>query len=202
MPRLTRPPVSDDWLVVGLGNPGPQYSTTRHNLGKMALEKWAANLSASPKKLKRHGDVWEHFSRLGSRIWLATLSSFMNRSGSPTRGIMSFHKVVTQRLVIVHDDLDLPFGAIKLKFGGGGGGHNGVRDVVQALGTAEFFRVRVGIGRPAGQISAADYVLQKFSNEQAAGLQEILQRIIEAAECLVEEGLLDAQQKFHPLKPF
>lgn len=188
-----------NWLVVGLGNPGPGYSVTRHNLGRMALQKWVEDLPEPPKKLKNYGYVWTYDLGQNSnpKIFIVTLSSFMNRSGSPLRSIMSFYKVAAAKLIVVHDDLDLNFGAIRLKFGGGAGGHNGVRDIIQALGTNEFFRVRAGVGRPNGSISAADYVLQEFSDEQASELSNLLTRIVEASECLIQEGLLSAQQRIH-----
>ena len=197
--RRNRNSDPSNWLVVGLGNPGSQYSATRHNLGRMALEKWVVDMPRPPKKFKSHGYVWTGDLGLNSnsRVFIATLSSFMNRSGSPLKSIMSSYKVAAAQLIVVHDDIDLSFGAIKLRFGGGAGGHNGVRDIIQTLGTNEFFRVRAGVGRPDESISAAEYVLQEFSEEQAGELSNLLTKVVEASECLIEEGLLSAQQRIH-----
>jgi len=132
---------------------------------------------------------------------LAALSSFMNRSGGPVQAMLAFHKIPPKQLVVVHDDLDLPFGVVRLKFGGGHAGHNGLKDIQRALGTPDFARVRVGIGRPEDPRPMADYVLQRFSAEHQEQLPAIMRLACDAVEALVTEGLTAAQQKIHPPRP-
>jgi peptidyl-tRNA hydrolase, PTH1 family len=190
------------WLVAGLGNPGPGYASNRHNVGQMALEELAT----------RHGG---RFSRHRSNTMLAEVRtapggpklvlvkplSYMNTSGGPVSSAAAYFGIPPERVVVLHDDLDLPFESIKLKADGGHGGQNGVRDVIKALATAEFARVRIGIGRPAGRQDAADYVLRDFPAAEKARLPFVLGDAADAVELLVSEGLLAAQQKFHGPRP-
>lgn len=152
------------------------------------------------QKFKSHGVLASVTHPAGFTLRLGALSSFMNRSGNPVQAMLAFHKIPTGHLIVVHDDLDLPHGTIRLKFGGGHAGHNGLKDIARALGTLDFFRVRVGIGRPDDPRPVADYVLQRFSPEQEAGLPAVLREACDALEVLVTEGLTSAQQKVHPPK--
>lgn len=150
------------------------------------------------QKFKSHGVLATVSHAAGFTLRLAALSSFMNRSGGPVQAMLAFHKIPPAQLVVVHDDLDLSHGTIRLKFGGGHAGHNGLKDIARALGTLDFHRVRVGIGRPDDPRPMADYVLQRFSADQEAQLPGVLRLACDAVEALVTEGLTAAQQKIHP----
>lgn len=194
--------MSDAWLIVGLGNPGPQYERTRHNVGQLVIDELAARRSEAFRAHKANARVAETWLRPGAaKLVLAKPNSFMNVSGGPVAGLAQFYGIPPERVVIVHDELDIPFDAVRLKVGGGHGGHNGVRDVAKALGTPEFPRVRVGIGRPPGRQDAADWVLQPFP---AAAREELALAVSDAADAverLVADGLLAAQQVHHAPRP-
>jgi PTH1 family peptidyl-tRNA hydrolase len=200
---LVPPDVTGPWLVVGLGNPGPEYAGNRHNVGAMVLDVLGKRLGGSFKRHKARAAVLE--GRLGvqpggapgPRAVLAKPSSYMNESGGPVAGLAQFYAVEPGRLVVVHDELDIPFGDIRLKRGGGEGGHNGLRSVTRSLGTKDYLRVRVGIGRPPGRMDAADYVLRDFSGTERKALGVLLEDAADAVRLLVSEGLLNAQQLVH-----
>ncbi|WP_035926555.1 aminoacyl-tRNA hydrolase [Kocuria rosea] len=190
--------MSDAWLVVGLGNPGPEYARTRHNVGQMVLDELASRLGGSFKVHKARAQVLE--SRLrpgGPRVVLAKPMTYMNTSGGPVAGLAKFYGIPAERVVAVHDEIDIPFAALKLKIGGGEGGHNGLRDMSKALSTKDYYRVRVGVGRPPGRMDAASYVLKPFSSTEGKELPFLLDDAADAVEQLVENGLLEAQQRFH-----
>lgn len=190
--------MADTWLIVGLGNPGPRYERTRHNVGQMVIAELAARRGEHLRAHKANARVAETWLRPGAaKLVLATPNSFMNVSGGPVSQLARFYDVPAERTVLVHDELDIPFDAIKLKTGGGNGGHNGIRDVAKALGTADFPRVRVGIGRPPGRQDPAEWVLDPFSSAERAALPLLLGEAADAVELLVDEGLLAAQQKHH-----
>ena len=190
--------MAESWLVVGLGNPGPRYEATRHNVGQMVVAELAARRSETLRAHKANARAAESWLRPGGpRLVLATPNSFMNVSGGPVSSLARFYDVPPERVVIVHDELDIPFDTVKLKIGGGHGGHNGVRDVAKALGTADFPRVRVGIGRPPGRQDPADWVLDPFSSTERAALPSLIGDAADAVELLVDEGLLAAQQRWH-----
>lgn len=190
--------VSDAWLVVGLGNPGPQYEATRHNVGQMALDVLADRIGARFAGHKTNSRVAEGFLRPGGpKLVLAKSNGYMNTSGGPVSALAKYFAVPAERVIVLHDELDLPFDSLKLKQGGGHGGHNGLRDIAKALGTPEFLRVRIGIGRPPGQQDAADFVLKPFAKAERDALGVLLEDAADAAESLVDEGLLNAQQRFH-----
>jgi peptidyl-tRNA hydrolase, PTH1 family len=149
-------------------------------------------------KFKSHGMTASITHPAGLTMRLATLSSFMNRSGNPVQAMMAFHKIPAGNLVVVHDELDLAPGVVRLKFGGGHAGHNGLRDIAQALGTGDFFRIRVGIGRPETRQPTADYVLGRFSADAEAALPQTIALCCEAIEALVTKGLEPAQGLIHP----
>ncbi len=190
--------MSDAWLVVGLGNPGPEYARTRHNVGQMVLDELATRLGGGFKVHKARAQVLE--SRLrpgGPRVVLAKPMTYMNTSGGPVAGLAKFYDIPAERVIAVHDEIDIPFAALKLKIGGGEGGHNGLRDMSKALSTKDYYRVRVGVGRPPGRMDAASYVLKPFSSTERKELPFLLDNAADAVEQLVENGLLEAQQKFH-----
>jgi PTH1 family peptidyl-tRNA hydrolase len=189
--------VADDpWLVVGLGNPGPRYAGNRHNVGFMVLDLLAERVGARFKAHKGRADVVE--GRLGAhRVVLAKPMSFMNVSGGPVASLRDFYKIPAERIVVVHDELDLPFGTIRLKRGGGDNGHNGLRSLSQSLGTKDYLRVRWGIGRPPGRQDPADFVLKDFSAVEHKELPFLIDRAADATEALLAGTLEQAQNTFH-----
>jgi PTH1 family peptidyl-tRNA hydrolase len=190
--------MAETWLVVGLGNPGPRYELTRHNVGQLVVDELAARRSEAFRQHKSNARTAETWLRPGgAKIILAKPNSFMNVSGGPVAGLAKFYGIEPDRVVVVHDELDIPFDTIKLKVGGGHGGHNGVRDVAKALGTADFPRVRVGIGRPMGRQDAADWVLDPFGAAERQNLGILVADAADAVEQLIDEGLVAAQQKHH-----
>ena len=189
---------SDRWLVVGLGNPGPDYAGNRHNVGQMVITELAARSGATLKSHRAGAAVAETRTAPGGpRVVLAKPSSFMNVSGGPVIGLLRYFDIPPARLIVVHDELDLPFDTLRLKFGGGHGGHNGIRDIIAAIGTPEFVRIRVGIGRPPGRQSAADFVLRDFSSTERATLPNSIADAADAAELIITDGLTAAQLKVH-----
>ena len=190
--------MAETWLVVGLGNPGVRYENTRHNVGQMVIAELASRRGETLRAHKANARVAESWLRPGgAKLVLATPNSYMNVSGGPVSQLARFYDVPADRVVLVHDELDIPFDTIKLKTGGGHGGHNGIRDVAKALGTPDFPRVRVGIGRPPGRQDPADWVLDPFSSAERAALPVLVSEAADAVELLVGEGLLAAQQKHH-----
>ena len=190
--------MDDLWVVVGLGNPGPGYAGNRHNVGQMALAQLADRASATFKNHKANASVAE--GRTGGstpRLVLAKPNTFMNLSGGPVAALLRFYKVPPERLIVLHDELDLPFDTVRLKFGGGHGGHNGIRDTIAALGTGDFTRVRIGIGRPPGRQPAADFVLKDFAGPEREVLPNLLTDAADAVEAIAADGLTAAQLKFH-----
>jgi len=190
--------MAETWLIVGLGNPGPRYEATRHNIGQMVVDELARRRGEGFREHKGGARVVETWLRPGAdKLVLAKPNSFMNVSGTPVAALARFYSVPPERTVVVHDELDIPFDALKLKTGGGHGGHNGVRDVARAIGTADFPRVRVGIGRPPGRQDPADWVLSPFGKAERETLGVLVADAADAVELLVAEGLLAAQQKHH-----
>jgi peptidyl-tRNA hydrolase, PTH1 family len=186
-------------VVVGLGNPGPRYAGNRHNVGALVADELADRAGGGKFKAHKAGaDVLE--GRLGGRrVVLAKPRSFMNVSGGPVAGVARFFKVEPADIVVVYDELDLPFATVRLKLGGGENGHNGLRSITKSLGTKEYHRVRVGIGRPPGRMDPADFVLRDFSKVEGKELPFLLDRAADAVEALVANGLEVAQNTFHAL---
>ncbi|UJP10578.1 aminoacyl-tRNA hydrolase [Microbacterium sp. KUDC0406] len=190
--------MTSTWLVIGLGNPGPRYEATRHNIGQMVVDELAARRDERFREHKAGARVVETWLRPGGdKLVLAKLNSFMNVSGGPAAGLAKFYSVDPEHVIVVHDELDIPFDTLKLKTGGGHGGHNGVRDIAKALGTPDFPRVRAGIGRPPGRQDPADWVLAPFGAAERKTLPIFLSDAADAVELLVSEGLVAAQQKHH-----
>ncbi|MGR0318343.1 aminoacyl-tRNA hydrolase [Agromyces sp. ZXT2-3] len=186
------------WLVVGLGNPGAQYAGNRHNVGQMVVDELAARIGATFKSHKTPSRVAEGFLGPGRpKLVLAKPNGYMNTSGGPVSALLKFYSLGVDRLIVVHDELDIPFDTVRLKRGGGHGGHNGLRDIQKAAGSPDFTRVRVGIGRPPGRMDAADYVLRDFAGPERADLPNLLSDAADAVEAVVSDGLVAAQQRFH-----
>lgn len=193
----------DTWLLIGLGNPGPSYAKNRHNVGAMVIDELVRRGGTSLSRHKARAQVAEF--RLGvlpggapgPKVVGAVPSSYMNESGGPVSGLLQYFSVPPERLVVVHDELDIPFDDVRLKRGGGEGGHNGLRSISKSIGTKDYLRVRVGIGRPPGRMEAADYVLRDFTGTERKVLPLLLDTAADAAEAVVLEGLTAAQNRFH-----
>jgi PTH1 family peptidyl-tRNA hydrolase len=195
-------PTTDVWLVVGLGNPGPAYAGHRHNVGYLVADVLAERMG-SPFRAHKSGraDVVE--GRFGApgpdvpRVVLARPRSYMNESGGVVSTLSKFYRVPPGRVIAVHDELDIPFGALRVKLGGGDNGHNGLRSVRTSLGTGDFYRVRLGIGRPPGRQDVADFVLSNYSSTERKELPILVVEAADAVESLVAEGLERTQQRFN-----
>lgn len=193
--------MTDTWLIVGLGNPGAEYKGNRHNVGQMVLDELAGRIGAGFKTHKARAQVLEGRLGIGGpRVVLAKPMSYMNVSGGPVAALASFYGIGPDHVVAVHDEIDILFNTVKLKIGGGEGGHNGLRDISKALATKDYLRVRVGVGRPPGRMDTADYVLRDFGTAERKELPFLLDEAADAVELLVREGLTAAQQKFHPAR--
>ncbi|MCZ2819093.1 aminoacyl-tRNA hydrolase [Modestobacter sp. VKM Ac-2977] len=188
------------FLVVGLGNPGPGYAGNRHNVGAMVLAELAARAGVrlSPGKGPRARSLSGEGRLADRRVVLAVPSSYMNESGGPVRGLLDYHHLPPTDLVVVHDELDLDFEVVRLKRGGGEGGHNGLRSISRSTGTRDYLRVRAGIGRPPGRQDPADYVLKDFSATERKTLELFIGEAADATELLLERGLEAAQNVVHP----
>lgn len=183
-------------LVLGLGNPGGRYENTRHNAGFIVADRLAERAGSSIGKAQLGALVAS--VRLGNGVAvLAKPQGFMNRSGHPSVSLRGYFKVAPQQVIVVHDELDLPFGQVRIKRGGGHGGHNGLRDILQAFGDNEFIRVRVGISRPPPAWDVADYVLARWTPDEASALPEVVDRASDAVEAIIAEGYLAAMNRFN-----
>lgn len=192
------------WLVVGLGNPGTRYAGNRHNVGAMVVEELARQSGASLRQHKA-GQAWAAEVRLGTapgglpgpRAVLARPMTYMNVSGGPVSGLAAFYKIPTEQVVVVHDELDIEPGQVRLKRGGGEGGHNGLRSISQSLGSKDYLRVRLGIGRPPGRQDPADYVLSDFPTKDRVETELLVGDGVDAVVDLAQLGLEATQQRFH-----
>jgi peptidyl-tRNA hydrolase, PTH1 family len=184
------------WLIVGLGNPGPEYAGNRHNAGRMVAELLARRMGASFKRHRSRSDIAEG-TLAGVPVTVGIPRSYMNLSGGPVAALRDFYKIPPERIVVIHDELDVPFGEIRLKRGGGAGGHNGLRSVSASLGSPDYFRVRLGIGRPPGRMDPADFVLRDFGSSERKELPLLVERGADAVEALLRDGLEPAQNAFH-----
>ena len=184
------------WIIAGLGNPGPEYAGTRHNAGAMVLALLAERIGARFKAHRTRNDIAE--GRLsGQPVTLARPRSYMNLSGGPVAGLTAFYKLSPERVVVIHDELDVPFGGVRLKLGGGDNGHNGLRSITASLGTRDYYRVRIGIGRPPGRMDPAAFVLKDFSSMERKELPFALDRAADAVAALITKGLVEAQNEYH-----
>jgi peptidyl-tRNA hydrolase, PTH1 family len=184
------------YLIIGLGNPGNRYQFTRHNIGFMVLEKIAARWEVDLKQ-KSFDALWNRGKIAGINVLLALPQKYMNLSGNAARQLLAYFKVDINNLIVIHDDLDLPFGTVRLKTGGGDAGHKGLKSIITCLGSADFMRVRMGIGKPSDRIPVEDYVLQRFGVDESDLLQQSIQIASEAAADIVTSGMQQAMAKYH-----
>jgi PTH1 family peptidyl-tRNA hydrolase len=194
--------MADDarWLVIGLGNPGPEYANTRHNAGYLVVDELAKRIGGKFSAHKSRTEVLE--GRLGVghealRLILAKPRTYMNESGGPVNGLVSFFKVPLDQVIVIHDELDLPFETIRIKVGGGDNGHNGLKSLTKSLGSGDYLRVRFGIGRPQGSQDPADFVLKPFSSVERQQVPLVVDRAADAVETLMRLGLEETQQRFN-----
>ncbi|WP_028047325.1 aminoacyl-tRNA hydrolase [Cellulomonas sp. URHE0023] len=193
------------WLVVGLGNPGAKYAGNRHNVGQMVLDELAKRTGGTFGSTGGRAQAVVAEGRMGvlpggapgPRLLLAKPTTYMNVSGGPVSALGQYYGVPVERTILVHDELDIPFADVRLKRGGGEGGHNGLRDTTKALGTKDYVRVRVGVGRPPGRMDPADFVLRDFAKAELKELPWLLDRAADAVEAVVVDGLDAAQLRFH-----
>jgi PTH1 family peptidyl-tRNA hydrolase len=182
-------------LIVGLGNPGAVYAQTRHNVGMWVIERAAARWSIH---LAKRGMAHRGSGRLGSELLeLAGTLDWMNITGPPLKGLLREYSLTADDLILVHDDLDLNLGRLRIKQAGGHGGHNGIKSVIDAIGTAQFVRIKIGIGRPAPRQDSADYVLQSLTREEIEVLNPCLDRAVDALEYLIHRGTAAAMNQFN-----
>ena len=187
----------DRWLIAGLGNPGPSYAGNRHNAGYLTADVLAARAGARFRAGKFRALAAEgRLAGFGESI--IKPATFMNESGVAVGGVRGYYRLPASQIVVIHDELDLPFGIIRLKRGGGDNGHNGLRSVTAHLGTRDYYRVRIGIGRPPGRMDPAAYVLRDFAAPEREELPFLLDRAADAVEMLMTSGLAAAQNAFHP----
>lgn len=190
----------DGWIVMGLGNPGPDYQATRHNVGFLVADELASRMSGSWRAHKS-GHAMTVEGRLagapGVRAVVGRGRSFMNASGGPVVGLLAYYQVDVDRLIVIHDELDIPYGDLRVKYGGGDNGHNGLKSIRKSSGTGDYYRVRVGIGRPHGRQDTADFVLKPFSSVEKRELELHVSRAADAVESLMTDGLEQTQNRFN-----
>ena len=188
------------WLVVGLGNPGDEYAATRHNVGQMVIDHLAKRHHLKLSSHKSRNEIAACKLGVGAdahSIILAKPKSYMNESGGPVKALAAFYSIEPAKIIVLHDELDIPYAAIRSKVAGGDNGHNGLKSLTSSFGTPEYFRVRLGIGRPMGQQDPADFVLKQFSKEEKKSLEEFIDRGADCVEFLIEKGLDLTQSKFN-----
>jgi PTH1 family peptidyl-tRNA hydrolase len=198
-------PGDQRWLVVGLGNPGPEYAGNRHNAGFMVVDELAARMGGRFKVHKSRAEIVEGRSA-GARAVLAKPLSYMNLSGGPVKALADFYKVAPANVIVIHDELDIPYGALRTKLGGGDNGHNGLKSITKSLGTKDYPRIRFGIGRPPGRMDPAAYVLKDFATAERKDLPFLVDRAADMVESLITNGVEVTQNRFHagdlnPVKP-
>lgn len=187
------------WLLVGLGNPGPAYAKNRHNVGFLVADLIAARSGAKFGRARRAAsEVAEaHLGPGGPKLVIAKPTAFMNLLGTPTANLAGFYKIPPEQIVAIHDELDLDFGTLRVKIGGGEGGHNGLRSISKSLSTKDYIRVRFGIGRPPGRMDPADYVLSDFSASERKELDYLVDRTADVVESVVRHGVEPTQNLYH-----
>ncbi|GAA2211303.1 aminoacyl-tRNA hydrolase [Nonomuraea monospora] len=190
--RLWKAVSMDRWLIAGLGNPGAEYAGNRHNAGFMVLDELAARASGRFKAHKSRAEVCETSAAI-----LAKPLTYMNLSGGPVKALADFYKIGPERLIVVHDELDVPYGALRAKLGGGDNGHNGLKSITKVLGTRDYLRVRFGIGRPPGRMDPASFVLRDFATMERKDLPFLVDRAADVVESLMSRGLEVTQNEFH-----
>ena len=186
------------WLVVGLGNPGEKYAATRHNIGQMVIDELARRHSIKFSTHKSRNDIAAFKLDAGTHsVILAKSKSYMNESGGPVKALANFYKVELANIIILHDELDIPFAAIRSKLAGGDNGHNGLKSLTSSFGSAEYLRVRLGIGRPPGQQDPGDFVLKQFASAEKKELPDFILRGADCVESLITQGLERTQSAFN-----
>jgi PTH1 family peptidyl-tRNA hydrolase len=188
------------WLVAGLGNPGDQYAATRHNVGQMVIDQLVKRHSIKLASHKSRTHIAAYKLGVGidaHQIILAKSHSYMNETGGPIKALANFYSIEPENIIVLHDELDIGFAAIRTKLGGGDNGHNGLKSMTSAFNTPDYYRVRLGIGRPMGQQDPADFVLKQFSKEEKKDLDEFIERGADVVEFLIEKGLELTQGKFN-----
>jgi PTH1 family peptidyl-tRNA hydrolase len=183
-------------VILGLGNPGERYERTRHNLGFLVVDQFAS-LKKIPIVERKYGSLLGELQQDGEKLLLVKPLTFMNRSGDAVRALFRYRPVMVSDLTVVHDDLDLEFGRIRIRPGGGPGGHRGVLSIMETLGNEGFVRMRIGIGRPPSGWDPADFVLQPFSLQERAGLDRIVSKAVDALDMLLTDGCKAAMDKFN-----
>jgi PTH1 family peptidyl-tRNA hydrolase len=192
--------MANRWLIVGLGNPGPEYANTRHNIGALVVERMAAQSQAKFSSHKARVDIAEIRLGVGGEtpvLILARPRSYMNESGGPVKGLADYFSIAPDQIIVIHDELDIDFNSIRVKLGGGDNGHNGLKSVTQSMGSGEYYRIRMGIGRPLGQQDPADFVLKQFASQEKKDLEVFLAEGGDAIESLITQGLEKTQQDFN-----
>ncbi len=192
----------DPWLVVGLGNPGDRYTGNRHNIGYRVADELAAGIGGRFSTHRSRAQVVEgrlppEGGRPGPRVVIAKPSVFMNESGGPVAGLLKFFSLGVDRLLVVHDEIDLPFGELRLKWGGGEGGHNGLRSISRSTGSKDYGRVRCGVGRPPGRMDPADYVLKDFAAAERVEAEILVGEAVDAVRGVLTGDFLDIQRKIN-----
>jgi PTH1 family peptidyl-tRNA hydrolase len=188
------------WLVVGLGNPGDQYAATRHNIGQMVIDELARRHSVKFSSHKSRTDIAAFKLGVGvdaHSVIIGKSKSYMNETGGPVKALANFYSVEPAKIIALHDELDIPFAAIRTKFAGGDNGHNGLKSMTSAFGAPDYYRVRLGIGRPMGQQDPADFVLKAFSKVEQKDLAEFIDRGADVVESLISKGLEATQSSFN-----
>lgn len=194
--------MTDTWAVAGLGNPGPGYARTRHNAGYLVVESLARRWGAAWARHRRaQADAADTHVFAGTpdhcRVTLIRPRTYMNEVGGPVKAALDFGKIDAEHLIVVHDEMDIPLSALRVKYGGGDNGHNGLRSLRRAMGTGDFYRVRFGVGRPAGRQDPADYLLSPFRAAERAEVEVLVEEAADAVESLVLVGLTDTQSRFN-----
>jgi len=188
------------WLVVGLGNPGDQYAATRHNIGQMVIDELARRHNIKVSTHKSRTDIAAFKLGVGAdslSVILAKSKSYMNETGGPIKALANFYSIEPNHIIALHDELDIPFTAIRSKIAGGDNGHNGLKSMTSSFGTADYYRIRLGIGRPMGQQDPADFVLRAFSKVEQKDLADFIVRGADVVESLISKGLELTQQNFN-----
>jgi len=188
------------WLVVGLGNPGDKYAATRHNVGQMVVDELVRRHNVKLSSHKSRTNIAAFKLGVGvdaHPVIVAKSHSFMNETGGPIKALANFYSVDPEKIIVLHDELDIPFAAIRTKFAGGDNGHNGLKSITSAFGAPDYYRVRLGIGRPMGEQDPADFVLKTFSKVEQKELSEFIVRGADVVESLINEGLERTQTRFN-----
>lgn len=189
--------LTNTWLIVGLGNPGAKYSGTRHNIGASAVALIADSLGEKLSKHKRALAIVSETRIAGDRVILAVPQTFMNESGGPIATLIDYYDLTPESLIVLHDELDIPAFSLRVKFGGGDNGHNGLKSIRSSINSGDFFRIRMGIGRPPANQDPADYVLRSFSSGEKSELSNTFKRTHQLIESLILNGLAQTQNEFH-----